>query len=204
MPVMAHAHIDHQRSNERFIIVTGGPGSGKTSLIDALSAAGYAHTTEAGRAILQDQQAIDGPALPHKSAELFAEMMLCWELRSYREVEQSRGPVFFDRGVPDVIGYLRLMQLPVPRHVDRAARVFRYHPRVFIAPPWREIFVQDAERKQDFDEAVRTYQSLERTYREYGYELVELPCDSVDARVKFVLGSIAAAQSPDETERARR
>ena len=44
-------------------VITGGPGSGKTTLIDALARAGFARTVEAGRAIIQDQQAIDGPAL---------------------------------------------------------------------------------------------------------------------------------------------
>jgi predicted ATPase len=58
---------------ERFHVVTGGPGSGKTTLIEALARRGYAHTVEAGRAIIQDQTAIDGP-------------------------------VFFDRGVADLVG----------------------------------------------------------------------------------------------------
>lgn len=175
---------------DRFFIVTGGPGSGKSSLIDALASAGYARTPEAGRAIIQQQLAISGPALPQNDPLLFAELMLTWDMRSYEEATRSTGVVFFDRGVPDVQGYLRLLQLPVPRHIENAARRYKYNRRVFIAPPWAEIFTQDAERKQTYDEAVRTHQALARTYQDLGYELLQLPLVSVDDRVRFVLGRI--------------
>ena len=70
-------------------VVTGGPGSGKTTLIDALERMGFARTVEAGRAIIQDQQAINGSAL-HDPA-LFAELMLSWELCSYRMARICQG-----------------------------------------------------------------------------------------------------------------
>ncbi len=171
----------------RFVVLTGGPGSGKSTLLDALERAGFARSLEAGRGIIQDQVSIAGPALPWDNRPLFAELMLCWEMRSYRMAEQQKGPVFFDRGVPDVVGYLRLSELPVPAHFEKAAEIFRYHHRVFIAPPWPEIFQQDRERKQNFDEAARTYQTLAATYHDLGYELVELPRVSVAERVRFVV-----------------
>lgn len=172
---------------ERFLVLTGGPGSGKSTLIDALERAGFSRSLEAGRGVIQDQVSIGGPAVPWDNRTLFAELMLCWEMRSYRMAEQQTGPIFFDRGVPDVIGYLRLSELPVPAYFKKAAGIFRYNRRVFIAPPWREIFQQDRERKQDFEEAVRTFQTLAVTYQDLGYELVELPRVSVEERVRFVL-----------------
>ena len=48
---------------ERLLVLTGGPGSGKTTLIDAFQRAGYARSWEAGRSIIQDQVAIGGRAL---------------------------------------------------------------------------------------------------------------------------------------------
>src|SRR5690348_15623426 len=162
-------------NSRRFHVITGGPGSGKTSAIDALRSHGYVCSTEAGRAIIQDQVTIGGSALPWRDRLLFAELMLQWEMRSYHLAEQSVGPVFFDRGVPDVLGYLRLVGLPAPEHVRKAAGEFLYNRTVFIAPPWGEIFLQDVERKQDFDEAQRTYESLFSTYKELRYDLVELP-----------------------------
>jgi predicted ATPase len=181
---------------ENLFVITGGPGSGKTTLIDALEAAGYARTIEAGRGVIQDQAAIGGPALPWRDPLAFAELMLGWEMRSYRMAERLPGPVFFDRGVPDVIGYLRLMRLSVPAHIEKAAELFRYHRRAFIAPPWREIFAQDAERRQDFAEAERTYKALAETYAGLGYELMTIPVASVAARLQFVVEHALAKPAP--------
>ena len=171
----------------RFIVITGGPGSGKTSLIDGLEAAGFAGTVEAGRAVIQEQLASGGDALPWKDQAAFAQMMLERDIQSYEAAAKQAGPVFFDRGIPDVIGYLRLSGLPVPTHMMKAAEDFRYHRRVLIAPPWREIYAQDAERKQDFDEAQRTYDAMVKVYTGLGYELVGLPRVSVKERVGFVI-----------------
>lgn len=180
-------------SGPRRIVLTGGPGSGKTTLLEALATAGHATSPEAGRAIIRRQQAINGEALPWKDRALFAELMLDRELEAHARAESADGPVFFDRGVPDVVGYLTLFGLPVPAHMERAAQDIRYDRRVFIAPVWPEIFGQDVERKQDLDEARRTFDAMAETYPRFGYELIELPQAPVVERLAFVLKSLTAA-----------
>ncbi len=172
-------------------VITGGPGSGKTSLIDALAAQGVHHMPEAGRAIIQDQVDIGGTALPWDDREAFAMLMLAWEMRSYREALHAPGPIVFDRGIPDVIGYLRLCGLPVPATALRAAEQRRYARKVFIAPPWSAIFEQDAERKQTPAEAEATFHAMVDAYSRLGYELVTLPLASVAERASFVRERIA-------------
>jgi predicted ATPase len=167
-------------------VITGGPGSGKTTLIDALASEGVRHMPEAGRAIIQDQVDIGGTALPWSDREAFATLMLAWEMRSYREAVSASGPIIFDRGIPDVIGYLRLCRLPVPASVLKAAELRRYANRVFIAPPWPAIFKQDTERKQTLAEAEATYHAMVEAYSSLGYELVMLPLTSVAERARFV------------------
>jgi predicted ATPase len=177
-------------NSDRFYVFTGGPGSGKRSLIRDLEDSEYTCSAEAGRGIIQDQMLIGGHALPWDDRLLFAEMMLSWEIRSYRMAESSTRPVFFDRSIVDVPGYLQLIGQPIPEHVKRAAETFRYNRRVFIAPPWQEIFHQDRERKQDFAEAIRTYDALVAAYRTYDYELAELPRVSVEERKRFVFQNV--------------
>lgn len=169
-----------------FHVITGGPGSGKTTLIDALAAEGIPHMPEAGRAIIRDQVAIGGSALPWADRAAFADLMLAREFRSWHEAGALSGPVLFDRGLPDVIGYLRLCRLPVPGHALKAVNRFRYAPRVFVAPPWRGIFTGDAERRQDFAEAEATHVAMTEIYASLGYELVPLPLAPVPERVRFV------------------
>ncbi|WP_171165769.1 AAA family ATPase [Streptomyces sp. I05A-00742] len=170
----------------RFVVVTGGPGAGKSTLIDALENVGFDRSREAGRGVIQDQVAIGGRGLPWTDPGLFAELMLCWELRSYHDAAARPGTVLFDRGVPDIVGYLRLEGRPVPGHMVTAAHRHRYHHRVFVAPPWPEIYERDTERKQSYEEAVRTHEAMVTAYAEFGYETVELPRTTVGERARFV------------------
>ncbi|MBS7696534.1 MULTISPECIES: AAA family ATPase [unclassified Chelatococcus] len=183
---------------ERFFVITGGPGAGKTTLIEALATEGYATAPEAGRGIIQDQVTIDGQALPWRDKGLFAEMMLAADLATYRMqmlrigADGAEGPVFFDRGIPDIAGYLNLSGLPVPDHVERAIALCPYSGTVFICPPWPEIYSADTERKQSLEEAVRTYEAMRATYSRYGYALKEVPRLSVAERVAFLAAAVHA------------
>lgn len=163
------------------------PGAGKTTLINLLRDHGFAIMPEAGRAIIQDQAAIGGRALPWADTALFAELMLSWDIRSCRQAARQPGLVFFDHAVPCVAAYLRLLGQPVPAHVDAAVAAFRYRQQVFIAPPWPEIYHTDTERQQNLDKARRTYHAMAETYTHYGYELFELPRTDPIERLRFVL-----------------
>jgi len=182
-------HLD----GRHFFVITGGPGSGKSTLLDYLEQQGFMRSIEAGRSIIQEQEVIGGAALPWKDKVLFAELMLSWEIRSYRQGLKSGDtiPVLFDRGVPDIIGYLRLEGLDVPAHIRRAGELFRYNKRVFIAPPWPDIYQNDAERKQDLMTACRTFDMMAVVYAELGYELVELPRCSVEERADYIRSSLS-------------
>lgn len=173
-------------NSNNFHIISGGPGSGKSALLTALKDLGYKTMPEAGRAIIQDQVIIGGSALPWADRLAFAELMLGWELRSYHEAGDIIRPVFFDRGMPDVVGYLRVCGLDVPAHILTAAERFRYNKRVFMAPPWREIFHEDKERKQSWAEAVATFEAMVKTYEALDYEITLLPLTSIEERTAFV------------------
>jgi len=183
-------HAMPNTPSTRFHIITGGPGSGKSSIIDALRQRGFSSAPEAGRAIIQHQVSIGGHALPWADRLLFAELMLCWDMRSYHLADEQDRPMFFDRGIPDVLGYLRLSNIPVPQHIENAAALFRYNRTVFIAPPWKEIFQQDRERKQDFEEAQRTYDAMVSVYNALSYDLIELPRGGVEERCQFILARL--------------
>ncbi|THJ46356.1 AAA family ATPase, partial [Candidatus Frankia alpina] len=148
---------------------------------------GFPCIPEAGRQILRDQISVGGSARHQTDSLLFAEIMLSWDMRSHHEATRQAGTVFFDRGVPDVVGYYLLLGQPIPAHVTAAAQKFRYHHRVFLAPPWPEIYTHDRERIQDFDEAVRTHNAMADTYTRHGYQLISLPKIDVDSRAEFIL-----------------
>ena len=130
--------------------------------------------------------AAGGTALPWGNERAFAELMLPREIAAQANALASGATVVLDRGVPDVIGFLRVTGLPVPIAFDAAARATRYNARVFLAPFWAEIYAHDEERKQSPDVARATEAVMRATYADYGYNLVELPRASVAERIRFV------------------
>lgn len=174
----------------RLHVITGGPGSGKSTLIDALAATGLATSAEVGRQIIKEERAAGGNALPWADHLAFAERMTAREIAAHDIALASGKTVVLDRGVPDVVGFLRVSSLAVPAAIDAAARRCRYNARVFIAPWWADIFTTDAERKQSAEEARATFGVMVDTYRAYGYRLVELPRTPVAQRVAFVVSEL--------------
>ena len=173
--------------HRNFHVITGGPGAGKTTLIAALASRGVAGFPEAGRSIIQAQRTIGRPVGHDGDRALYAELMLSWDIRSHAEACGLAGPVVFDRGIPDLIGYLQLCGLVVPAHFIAAARRFRYARTVFVAPGWEAIYANDAERRQDFSEARETEAAIRAAYAGLGYDCIDLPHVPVGARAEFVL-----------------
>lgn len=177
-------------NHDHLHVITGGPGSGKSTLVDALASAGATTSPEVGRAIIREQVAAGGTALPWSDHLAFAERMIVREVAAHDAALASGQTVLLDRGAPDVVGFLRVSGLAVPPHIDATARTCRYNARVFIAPWWPEIFTADTERKQTPEEARVTFAVMVETYCDYGYRLVELPRATVAERVAFVLHEI--------------
>jgi len=179
------------RINKNAIIITGGPGMGKTSVIDWLRNAGHQVIPESGRDIIQKELKAGGNKLPWADRQGFANKMFTSATADFdKALFNNEVQTFFDRGIPDVIGYLMLCELPVPDKMFIAAKNRRYHQKVFIAPPWEEIYERDEERKQSFDEASATYEVMCRIYTDLGYSLVELPKLTIEKRAAFILNEV--------------
>ncbi|PTW39757.1 AAA family ATPase [Rhodovulum kholense] len=174
-----------------FFVLTGGPGAGKTSLITELARRGFHTIPESGRAIIREEMQSGGDALPWADRAAYAERMLERDLHAFSAAQKLSGPVIFDRGIPDVLGYLKLCGLPVAPHIATAAKAARYNRRVFLAPFWDEIFTQDTERKQSQTEAEATCAAMFETYVALGYEIIELPRTDIARRADFVCKQLA-------------
>jgi predicted ATPase len=164
-------------------IITGGPGSGKSSLLSALVDKSYQGFEEISRIIIREQHEIGGDRVPWLNLAAFAE--LCYERMSAQlDLCDSDCTYFYDRGLPDIIAYVRRGGLQVPEKYFEKAK--SYNRTVFIAPPWENIFVNDSERPESFEDAVEINRFLKLTYQELGFNVVELPKVSIEQRVAFI------------------
>ena len=171
-------------SRPNFAVVTGAPGGGKSTLLDAVEARGVAIGPEVARTILQ---APGGMELRASDPVGFAHAMLDAQLESWARFSDREGPVLFDRGFPDIVGFLRVEGLAVPGEIDRVCREYRYAGPVFHAAAWREIYRQDAQRIQTWEQAVASDRAVAAAWRDYGYKLIPLPETDPMDRAAFVL-----------------
>lgn len=177
-----------ERTN--FYVITGCSGGGKSTLIDALRRRGFLCVDEVGRHIVRQQLRIGGDATPWQDQVKFRELLLARYMDVFEEVVERTRPVFFDRGIPEAIGWSRLLKVRTLEHHRAAARIYRYARKVFVTPPWPEIFKQDEERRHSFEDALAQYPLALEVYLRCGYELIEIPKLPVSERVEFVLARV--------------
>jgi predicted ATPase len=169
-------------------VITGGPGVGKSTLLAAITARGISTFAEVARAILQSP---GGMEMREQRPADFAEAMLEAELGAWHEAESS--PSLYDRGFPDIVGFLQLEGLPIPEDLDRCCHDLRYEGPIFRAPPWPEIYAQDDERIQDWTQALESDAAIAAAWKHYGYQLIDVPLVAVEERADFVVRQIEEA-----------
>lgn len=168
---------------KNYVIISGCSGGGKSTLLSELVKKGYSVVLEPGRQIVKEQHAIDGDALPWTNPQKFLDLALSRYLYQFNSQKQTDQFIFFDRGIIDSVE----LSFPQPEYFQNAANNFRYNRLVFLVPPWPEIFANDAERKRDFESAVKEFDELLIKYKNFGYETVLIPKVSVKERVDFIL-----------------
>ena len=96
--------------------------------------------------------------------------------------------MFFDRGLIDAAAALE--HLTGERVVESVGLIYRYNKRVFLAPPWPEIYTLDQERRHGLAVAIAEYDRLFEVYPSLGYEIHVLPKASVAERANWILASL--------------
>jgi predicted ATPase len=173
-----------------FVILTGAPGSGKSTLVELIRSRGFKCIDEPARQILAEQRLIQSSGVPDQNPTLFVDLMLSRTTHQYRCVEhQSEKVIFFDRGIADNIAYAQLYGLSF-EYGWNAARNYRFNDNVFFTPSWAEIYRPDEERKMSFEAAAAMGDNLRAIYDALGYTLFEIPLLPPEERADFLIDSL--------------
>jgi len=173
------------------IVITGGPGTGKTTIIESLINKGYSCFPEISREIINEARKQGIEQLFLENPLLFSELLLEGRKKQFNEALQHQNPiVFLDRGIPDILAYMHYIGDSYPSFFEEQCRNNRY-TKVFLLPPWKEIYKCDEERYENFEQANLIFNHLKETYQSFGYNLIEVPKDTLDNRILFILEAIS-------------
>ncbi len=176
---------------KEIVVIIGGPGTGKSTLIDALITKGFCCYPEISRAVTLEAQKQGIAQLFLENPLLFSELLLEGRKKQYQDaLTENHDIVFIDRGIPDVLAYMNYIGDDYPAEFEEVCTNYKY-TKIFILPPWQEIFVSDQERYENFEQAKNINLHLVETYKKYGYELIEVAKDTVANRILFILDEIS-------------
>ena len=172
------------------IVITGGPGTGKTSIINELKKRGHICLDEISREVTLKARKDGIEQLFLTQPLLFSELLLKGREKQFNEANNcDKDIVFLDRGIPDVIAYMDYIGDEYPDTFINSCKTHVYDV-AFILEPWQEIFVSDSERYENFDQAVKIHHHLLNTYERFNYNLMDVPFDTIENRAQFILNVV--------------
>jgi predicted ATPase len=172
------------------IVISGGPGSGKTSLISELEKEGHSCMPEVSRDLTIAAQKEGISQLFIENPMLFSEKLLEGRLHQFTQASVFPNSfVFYDRGMPDVTAYMDYINSRYPISFSKTCNSNRYDA-VFLLPPWKAIYKQDNERYESFEQAKELHGFLLNSYKEFNYTVIEVPLGTIEARKDFMLDKL--------------
>lgn len=168
-------------------VLTGAPGTGKTTLLRRLGD-DLVTVDEPAREILAEERGAGGTAVSEIDPATFVGLLLERSIQKYT-AHAGEDRVVFDRGIPDCVAYAWHLDVDATDSLA-AARRYGHADPVLMLTPWEEIYTTDEERTMGFDLVEKFHGHLVAAYRTAGYTIVEVPMDTIDARVAFVRDAI--------------
>ncbi len=183
--------------NNKKVVITGAPGTGKTSIVNGLEKRGFHCFHEIIRDMTSKAKKNGDPSAVVSNPLVFVDDSLQFNkdlLKGRAEhfknsLHLNTSISFFDRGMPDVLAYMDFFKQTYSKEFIKACESHKYDT-IFIVPPWKEIYVSDNERLETFDEAEKIHDALLNTYTKFGYDPIIVPKNPVDQRIAFVLETL--------------
>ncbi|MEK6853204.1 MAG: AAA family ATPase [Nanoarchaeota archaeon] len=167
-------------------LLTGGPGTGKTTTLNELVKLGHAVVPESARIIITEEMGKPAGILPWTDLQEFQKLVVARQLRLENEAIPGRPEkLFLDRSLVDNLAYAEVGNVMVPPGIYTAIEQADYN-RVFYLEQLSG-YVQDKERKEDSELAERIHKKLYDVYDRLGFDIVRIPPCGIEERVEMIL-----------------
>ncbi|SIM73174.1 AAA family ATPase [Micromonospora cremea] len=180
----------------RRYVLTGAPGAGKTTLIQALRRRGHLVVPEAATDVIAARQA-QGCAEPWREPE-FVDAVARLQRRRRIAADAEGDLQIHDRSPLCTLALARHLGRPVgpdlAAELDRIVRQEVYQRLVFLIGPLGFV-TRTAARRIDYAESLTFARVHEQVYAAYGHRLLDVPAGPVHERVALIEKHLSG---PDE------
>ncbi len=171
-------------------MITGGPGTGKTMVINELISRNYICKLEISRKVTLKARKDGVDQLFLTEPLLFSQLLLEGRIAQYLNANKMKEKlIFFDRGIPDVHSYMDFLGTEYPETYITNSEKYRYS-KVFLMPPWEEIYTSDNERYETYQQSLEIYHHIKKGYTDLDYPIIEVPHGTIEERTNFIINSI--------------
>ena len=179
--------INNPTRQTNWYVITGGPGSGKTTTVNLLKERGYITTMEHARHFL-DTQRLKGRTIEEvrKNQQEFQLGVLDMQIEQENEIAPDVF-VFLDRAIPDALAYYRFLNLTPDEKLTKALSTVSYK-KVFILDCLP--LVNDYARNENADAQKKIHALITEVYESLPFPVVHVPVLPPEQRVDFILKNL--------------
>lgn len=175
----------------KVFVISGGPGTGKTSVINELGKE-FQILSESAREIGEKDPKFQGKSIKETNQQEFQDALFEFDKKQIDKINKKGGDkiVFADRGLGDTIAYCKVRNLKKPFWVGDYVRKFRY-AGIFILD-FLDNYVRDTLRQESKEEQEKIHEEIIKTYEDLGYKIIFVPFMSIKDRVSFIKSNLLA------------
>lgn len=168
-------------------VITGGPCTGKTTVINLLSERGYKTTIEHARHYI-DTQKIKGRTVEEikENKKQFQLGVLNMQIEQEAELAPE-DKVFLDRALPDAMAYYQFLGLEYDDRLIEQCNKYCYN-KIFILD--RLPLINDYARLEDEQEQIRIHNLIIQVYESFPCPIVYVPVLKPEERIDFILKNL--------------
>lgn len=181
-------HIEDGRvGRNNWYVITGGPCSGKTTIVNLLAERGYKTTIEHARHYIDTQLAVGKTVKEIRKHQADFQLKV---LNLQIEQESSLSPdevVFLDRAIPDARAYYNYLDIPEDEVLTKMMAIVSYK-KIFVLDYLP--LVEDYARREDAAAQKKIHALITDVYESLPFPVVHVPVLPPQKRVDYILARL--------------